>query len=98
LQHIKLEKQFGNFKIFQYEDIINNIEDEVKTLYSFTGISLTDQTRDFLVASQGKNIEDPYAVFKDKNVVSKWKTGLDAYIQEEIQSEVTGSELERFLA
>lgn len=96
-QHIELEKQYSNFKIFQYESIIYNLEEEIKNLFSFIGLKYTEQTIKFLKESQSKNIDDPYAVYKDKSVTSKWKKLLDLDIQEEIIKDIKNSELERFL-
>lgn len=95
--HVSLEKQYTNFKIFQYENIIYNIEEEVNKIFEFAGIKLTQQTLDFLKESQSKNIDDPYAVFKDKSVTSKWKVKLDKDIAIEIISDIENTELERFL-
>lgn len=96
-QHIELEKKYKNFKIFQYENIIYNIEEEVKKIYDFAKLSYTEQTKRFLKESQCKNIEDPYAVYKDKSVTSKWKKHLDLDIQKEIIKEIKDTQLERFL-
>lgn len=96
-QHIKLEKKYPNFKIFQYENIIHNLEEEIKKLFNFAGLRYTKQTIEFLKESQSKNIDDPYAVYKDKSVTSKWKTRLDLEIQQEIENDIKGTDLEVFL-
>ena len=38
-------------------------------LFDFADIPFTKQTQQFLNDSQNKNIDDPYAVFKEKNVI-----------------------------
>jgi len=96
-QHVELEKEYENFKILQYEDIVENIEEQTRNLFEFSGISFSKQTKRFLYESQSKNIEDPYAVYKDKSVASKWKNNLDINIQKDIINEVKGTNLERFL-
>ena len=97
LQHIELEKKYPNFKIFQYENIVSNIEEEIKALFDYIEVPYTEQTKQFLLESQSKNIDDPYAVYKDKSVTSKWKTQLDEDIQDEIINEIKGTVLEGFL-
>ena len=72
-QRIELEKKYRNFKIFQYENIVSDIEEEVKTLLDYLEIPYTAQTKQFLLDAQSKNIDDPYAVYKDKSVTSKWR-------------------------
>lgn len=96
-QHIKLEKKYPNFKIFQYENIIHNLEEEIKKLFNFAGLRYTKQTIEFLKESQIKSIDDPYAVYKNKSVTSKWVKYLDLNIQNEIIREIQGTELQRFL-
>jgi len=97
-RHIELEEKYDNFKIFQYENLIKNIEDETAKLFDYTGVSYTEQTAKFLRESQGKHIDNPYAVYKDKSVTSKWVNNLDYYIQEEIINECSGTALLKFLA
>jgi hypothetical protein len=58
---------------------------------------MNEQTRQFLIDSQSKNIQDPYAVFKDKSVTLKWKRELDEDIQKTIIQEIEGTVLEKFL-
>ena len=96
-QHIDLESQYKNFRIFQYEDVVRNIEQETREMFDFAELPFTEQTRKFLLDSQNKNIDDPYAVYKNKNVVSKWKNNLDVSIQNEIINDIEGTPLERFL-
>ena len=96
-QHLNLENKYRNFHIFQYEDIVNNITDETKKIFDFSKIPYTRQTEDFLIKSQDKHIDDPYAVYKDKSVTLKWKKNLDKYIQKQIIDETKQSQLKRFL-
>lgn len=95
--HSELEKTYPNFRIFQYENIIHGIEHEIVDIFAFAGIPYTEQTKKFLHDAQSKNIDDPYAVYKDKSVVSKWKKNLDIAIQNEIICELQSSPLKRFL-
>ena len=90
-------KKYTNFKIFQYENIIHNLEEEIKKLFNFAGLRYTKQTIKFLKESQSKNIDDHYAVYKDSSVASKWKTKLDLDIQKEIENDIKGTDLEVFL-
>ncbi|MCU7798967.1 MAG: sulfotransferase [gamma proteobacterium symbiont of Lucinoma myriamae] len=96
-QHIELEMKYNNFRIFQYENIVRNIELETQEIFNFAGIPYTDQTREFLLESQSKNIDDPYAVYKNKDVISKWRKNLDIEIQTEIIKDIEISSLKKFL-
>jgi len=96
-QHTELERKYSNFKIFQYEDIVNNIKDKTSELFKFTNLDMNKQTNDFLLECQSKEIEDPYAVYKNKTVISKWKYQLDKDIQDIIINEIKNTQLEQFL-
>lgn len=96
-QHLELEQRYAHFKIFQYEHLVNDIHNETSKLFEFTGLEMNEQTRQFLIDSQSKNIQDPYAVFKDKSVTLKWKRELDEDIQKTIIQEIEGTVLEKFL-
>ena len=96
-QHMKLEKKYNNFHIFQYENIVNNIKDETKKIFHYSQIPFSTQTEEFLIKSQSKHINNPYAVYKNKNVALNWKKNLDTYIQKQIIDETKKSNLKRFL-
>ena len=95
--HLSMEAVYSNFKIIQYEDIVDQIELKTKDIFNYCGLSLTDQTSIFIQEAQSKHIEDPYSVFKSKQVAINWKTALNEEIINCIINEITGTELEKFL-
>lgn len=97
LLHTKLENKHKNFKIFQYENIVQSCIKEVKSIFKFVGLEYSDQTEKFLFESQSKHIADPYAVYKNKSVAIKWMKKLDKDIQNQIINETKKIKLERFL-
>lgn len=83
--------------IIQYEELVHKPEEVSKSMFDFAGLSMTQQTMDFLMASHQINVDNEYAVFKHRNVKDKWKTTLDAGIIEEITQDIQNTDLSRFL-
>jgi hypothetical protein len=96
--HMRMEKEYpGNFFLMQYEDLVNEPVAITKELFNFLGLLYTPQTDHFLVESQSRHDDDPYATFKHPGVKDRWRTSLQPQIQMEIISEVEHTDLERFL-
>jgi len=91
------DKYSDQVYIVQYEDLVDHTVEKTRNLFSFLGLNLTSQTKDFLVDSNSAHKEGPYSVFKDKSVKDKWKYELDSSIANEIVYEIQGTRLERFL-
>lgn len=96
--HMRMKKEFpGNFVLIRYEDLVNEPVAITKELFSFLGLSYTSPTEKFLVDSQNRHDNDPYATFKHPEVKDRWRTSLQSQIQMEIIREIEHTDLERFL-
>ena len=52
---------------------------------------------EFLNESTNKHVNNPYSVYKDKKVATKWKKQLDKRIIKEIYADLKDTRLEQFL-
>ncbi|MFC1484262.1 sulfotransferase [Candidatus Neomarinimicrobiota bacterium] len=96
--HVQLEKEYpGNFFLMQYEDLVNEPVAITKELFRFLGLVYTSQAEEFLVDSQNRHDNDPYATFKHPGVKDRWRSSLQPQIQTEIIREIEQTDLERFL-
>ena len=91
------EKWPDRVYVVSYEDLVKSPKKITKELFHFCSIEYTQQTEDFLNKSTSSHIESPYSVFKDKKVVSQWKNELDPYIIEEINNDLVGTRLDKFI-
>jgi hypothetical protein len=76
-----LEESRKNDKcmVVRYEDICENPVQSAKNMFTFTGLSWSEQTEDFLTASSTQNKSGYYSVFKDsKKSAYKWRDELSA--------------------
>jgi Sulfotransferase family len=95
-----LHMERGNperFFLVQYEDIVSDPFHWTRAMFDFCGLNFSDQTEQFLVASQSVHVDNEYAVFKSPDVKDKWQTQLDPAIIRAITDELQGTSLERFL-
>ena len=95
--HIELEDKYPEiFKIQRYEDLVSDLLEETKKLFSFCDLHVDQQTESFVIKSQDRHVENQYAVFKNPKVVDRWRDELCEEIKNEILSEIRGTEFERF--
>lgn len=85
------------FYLLKYDDLLSKTLEGVRRLYRFLNLPLTNQTIMFIDKSRSTSVEDPYGVFKQKNNDNQWKGSLPSYIIEEIQNELSGTSLEKYL-
>lgn len=96
--HLSLARSFPqNFKIQSYERLVHGAEGAVAKLFEFCGLSISEQTIQFIRQSQSVHNADQYAVYKHPTVIDRWRSELPSEIAATIYEEITGSELERFL-
>jgi hypothetical protein len=97
----KLEKAFpSRFYLLQYKDLLADTEKSVKEIFSFCGISMSEQTRQFLDSStrNAGQKNDAYSVFRSKEMRDiEWEKQLDPQIAEMIVSDVNSSGLQKYL-
>ncbi len=61
------------FQLVRYQDLLGETEQVVSGLFQFCGMTMTEQTRHFLIASRAQNQADTYSVFKQRRVDDDWR-------------------------
>ena len=84
------------YRICRYEDLVRDRERVTAELFAFSGHGVRPATHTFLQDSRSRHDDRTYAVFKHPSVANRWHAELPEAIQEEIQSELTGTPLARF--
>jgi hypothetical protein len=85
------------FYLVRYESLVADPESEIGKLFAFCGLDLHPQVREFLRASQQRDVDDPDSVFRTADVMQRWKSELPASIRETILAELHATDLETFL-
>jgi hypothetical protein len=84
-------------RVVRYEDLVDNPISTSESLFQFVGLPFGDQTERFLAESGNRHTENPYAVYKNKDVKDNWKNKLDPRIVKDIEQELMGTRLEVFI-
>ena len=84
-------------RVVRYEDLVGDPVGVSKSLFGFVGLPFDDQTKRFLEESSNRHSDDPYAVYKNKDVKDCWKGRLDSRIVKDIEQELLGTRLEAFI-
>lgn len=84
-------------RLIEYNTLKQAPEQVTRELLDWLGLGLHAQTRAFIEASQGSHSENPRAVFKTPDQVDRLHSQLPRHIRQQIEDEVTGTALERFL-
>jgi hypothetical protein len=96
---LRFEQEYPDrFCITQYEELVTNPLDETRRLFEFAGLTMHQQTKNFIRFSHSQHDEDPYSVIKNPDSHRRWQTELDPCITDQILREIHNSTLERFLA
>lgn len=82
------EKYPNNFRIIQYENLVENAIECVGELYDFCGLKITGQTMDFVIKSQTDTVESVYSVFRKKGEKRERKQYLPDSIKEKIREDL----------
>ena len=83
--------------IISYEDLHRNTLEEVRKLFSFASLSMTEQTTNFLDKSLEEHSNNEYSVFKGKKRTDDWKNELDQEIIDRVRYELKATPFEKFL-
>jgi hypothetical protein len=92
-----LESTYNNFHIVKYSELVNQLDNVVSKLFSIIKLDVCPQTMNFLKECHTKHSDDPYAVFKSKEVVNSWKNSLREDIAETITRLTVAEGLEHYL-
>lgn len=96
--HLQLKNQYpSQFYLLKYENLVDDVLTETDKLFEFLGLSVEEQTKEFLVQSQANHSKDSYAVFKSPKVKTRWQDELLPEIRDTIIWEIKSTELEVFL-
>ena len=95
-RHIELSQKYNNFNIVKYADLVHESEDVISKLFARLSIPYTKQTSNFLRDCHRTHHDDPYSVYKNKEVENKWKDRLNSDIAQEIMKETIASGLGDF--
>ena len=97
-QYLDLEVQFPHrVRVLRYEDAVANPVKVFQEVFSFFGLPFESQTLTFLADSTSTNSDSYYSVYKDASVADKWREELEPEITAEIQEDLTGTRLARFI-
>lgn len=87
----------GRVHIIKYSNFLADPVEETKILFGFLGLSLTEQTINFLSQSSTRNNNEPYSVYRSYQSDDKWKIQLNPQIIEQIKSDLSGTELQEYI-
>jgi hypothetical protein len=83
--------------IINYDELATNTKSMLTDCFDFCGIKMQKQTLDFVEKSTNSFQEDVYSVFRGKRDLNSWETTLESQIQQAIDKDIKGTELEQFL-
>jgi hypothetical protein len=88
----------GRVLAVRYEDLARDPMKTTETILGFLGSRLTSTTRGFIESSQSRHDPSPYSVFKSPETADAWRASFPPPIRKQIEDELRGTSLERFLA
>lgn len=95
---LDLEQRFPDrLRIFRYEAFVRGAEVQTRRMFSWLGLELPEQTREFLHLSQTAHVDHRRAVFKDPATTERWRRDLDPVIRTAIERELAGGDLSAFM-
>lgn len=99
LLYKRLSKEFpDNFLLVNYENLLSNTSEEVKKIFHFLKLDMTEQTESFINLSGENQVNDTYSVFKNKNGVDdSWKTNIPENIVQKVLLDCKKSGLSEFI-
>ena len=96
-QALGLRARFpGRFKIIRYEDLVSNTFAVAKDMFNFIGLSMHQQTEEFIYQSHSKHDINKRSVYKHKILNNEWMKGLDPSIISECMNDLAGTDLEQY--
>lgn len=98
LMYLEMERREPDrCRIIRYENLVDDPVGVTRHLFNFCGLEFTLATEKFLQDCHQRHDPSEYAVFKDPSVKDAWKGNLPYTIEQEIERELAGTELEFFL-
>ena len=94
----QLKKRYPDkFYLIHYCDLLADTLQEVQNLFDFSGLDMTQQTKEFLIQSKSYHDQETYSVYKTKKIDTNWEESLNPNIIDEISNDLIESELTQFL-
>jgi hypothetical protein len=81
----------------EYRRLIADLRGETEKLFSFVGLSMGDQTREFIKRASTETQGHAYSVFRAKKRDDEWRYSLEKEIVEAIKADVANTALQRFV-
>ena len=98
LSFLELEACYSDrFKLVEYSSLKNDTFNCVSQLFKFCDLAVTAQTIRFIEATKSRHDSDPYSVFRSDADDDRWHEVLPMNIAREIEDDLDGTALERFL-
>lgn len=92
------QKYPDRVSIIHYDKFIQDVIGSIEELFKFLNLKVTGQTLDFISESNNKNHDNYYSVFKGAKKKDLWTSKLPKSIINEIEADLTGTRLEKFLS
>lgn len=94
----KLKKKFNNNILFvKYENLLNDTFNEVKKIFNFCEIKMTDETINFIELSTTKHDDYDYSCLKNSKILKERKNNLPEHIKSYIQKNKNLNLLDNFI-
>lgn len=88
----------NRFYLLEYDKLLTQTKSEVSNIFEFCNIPMTAPTLDFLRQSRSIDLSDnAYSVYRIRSTDDIWERTLPKEISHEIDEELKGTELERFI-
>ena len=84
-------------RVVRYEELVENPQAVAESLFRFADIPFGDQSKRFLDESGKRHTDNPYGVYKNRDVKDHWKGQLDSRIVRDIEQELMGTNLEKYI-
>lgn len=94
---LALNERFRAFSLVRYSDLVRDPIGTSKVIFGEIGLRWNPQTEEFLGLSHSVHNDDPYAVYKSKDVNERWRRELDMVLIDEITERTIKHGLKQFL-
>jgi hypothetical protein len=92
------EQDPEHYLVFSFEQLVRDPAANLRSLFSFTGIELSDEVLEFVTRSHERHESDGYSVFKNPHhVLERWRENFPSDIAETITAELSGTDLESYI-
>lgn len=85
------------FLLVNYTELLKNPIRVTSAMFNFAGLTMPDETANFLEKSHQVQIDDAYSVFKSKSKDNDWEGKLPDYITNYVQDDLRGTDLAKYI-